>query len=129
MPELCGYRRRCRWHQHTTPTCIVSAASFNGKSIRTIEGHAKDGVLTPLQKAFVEHFAFQCGYCTAGFLNEGQVLLERLARQPVARSELEATIAEALHGHICRCTGYIKYHEAVRDVILADAPRYLAANK
>lgn len=114
---------------HTSPTCVVSAASFNGKSIRTIEGHARDGVLTPLQKAFVEHFAFQCGYCTAGFLNEGQVLLERLARQPVARSELEATIAEALDGHICRCTGYIKYHEAVRDVILADAPRYLAANK
>ena len=114
---------------YTTPTCIVSAASFNGKSIRTVEGHERDGVLTPLQKAFVEHFAFQCGYCTAGFLNEGQVLLERLARQPVARNELEATIAEALDGHICRCTGYIKYHEAVRDVILADAPRYLAASK
>jgi aerobic-type carbon monoxide dehydrogenase small subunit (CoxS/CutS family) len=114
---------------HTSPTCVVSAASFNGKSIRTIEGHARNGELSPLQKAFIEHFAFQCGYCTAGFLNEGQVLLERLARQPVARAELEATIAEALDGHICRCTGYIKYHEAVRDVILADAPRYLAANK
>jgi len=114
---------------HTTPTCVVSAASFNGKSIRTVEGHARNGELSPLQKAFVEHFSFQCGYCTAGFLNEGQVLLERLARQPVSRGELETTIAEALDGHICRCTGYIKYHEAVRDVILADAPRYLAANK
>jgi aerobic-type carbon monoxide dehydrogenase small subunit (CoxS/CutS family) len=113
----------------TSPTCVVSAASFNGKSIRTVEGHARNGELSPLQKAFIEHFAFQCGYCTAGFLNEGQVLLERLARQPVARAELEATIAEALDGHICRCTGYIKYHEAVRDVILADAPRYLAANR
>ena len=112
---------------HTRPTCVVSAASFNGKSIRTVEGHASNGELSPLQKAFIEHFAFQCGYCTAGFLNEGQVLLERLARQPVARGELEATIAEALDGHICRCTGYIKYHEAVRAVILADAPRYLAA--
>ncbi len=114
---------------HTSPTCVVSAASFNGKSIRTVEGHAKNGELSPLQKAFIEHFAFQCGYCTAGFLNEGQVLLERLARTPVARAELEATIAEALDGHICRCTGYIKYHEAVRAVILADAPRYLAASK
>lgn len=114
---------------HTSPTCVVSAASFDGKSIRTIEGHAKNGELTPLQKAFVEHFAFQCGYCTSGFLNEGQVLLERLAKQPVARAELETTIAEALDGHICRCTGYIKYHEAVRDVILADAARYLVANK
>jgi aerobic-type carbon monoxide dehydrogenase small subunit (CoxS/CutS family) len=114
---------------HTSPTCVVSAASFNGKSIRTVEGHARNGELSALQKAFIEHFAFQCGYCTAGFLNEGQVLLERLARTPVVRAELEATIAEALDGHICRCTGYIKYHEAVRAVILADAPRYLAAKE
>src|SRR5271166_1350117 len=81
--------------------------------------------LTPLQKAFIEHFAFQCGYCTAGFLNEGQVLLERLGRAPIARADLEKTIAEALDGHLCRCTGYVKYHEAVRAVILADPGRYL----
>lgn len=111
---------------YTRPTCIASAASFNGKAIRTIEGHAKNGELTALQKAFIEHFAFQCGYCTAGFLNEGQVLLERLAKERVARAELDKTIAEALDGHLCRCTGYIKYHEAVRDVILADPGRYLA---
>ena len=114
---------------YTTPTCVVPAASFNGKTIRTVEGHAKDGKLSPLQKAFIEHFAFQCGYCTAGFLNESQVLLERLAKTPVAREELEETIAAALDGHLCRCTGYIKYHEAVRDVILADANRYLLASK
>ena len=109
----------------TSPTCVVSAASFNGKSIRTVEAHAKDGELSALQKAFIEHFAFQCGYCTAGFLNEGQVLLERLAAKPVARGDLENIIAEALDGHLCRCTGYIKYHEAVRAVILADPKRYL----
>ena len=63
---------------YTSPTCIVPAASFNGKSIRTVEGHAKDGELTPLQKAFIAHFAFQCGYCTAGFLNESP----GLARAP-----------------------------------------------
>src|SRR5882757_2350653 len=114
---------------HTSPTCVVAAASFNGKAIRTVEGHAQNGALSALQKAFIEHFAFQCGYCTAGFLNEGQVLLERLAKTPVARMELENTIAEALDGHLCRCTGYIKYHEAVRDVILADPKRYLVANK
>ncbi len=78
-----------------------------------------------LQKAFIDHFAFQCGYCTAGFLNESQVLLERLTRNRVPRAELEKTIAEALDGHLCRCTGYIKYHDAVRDVILADQQRYL----
>ena len=100
--------------------------SFNGQKVRTVEGHAKNGELSALQKAFVDHFAFQCGYCTAGFLNEAQVLLERLAKTPVARTDLEKAVAEALDGHLCRCTGYIKYHEAVRDVILADAPRYLA---
>ena len=111
---------------YTQPTCVVPAISFNGKAIRTVEGHAKDGELTPLQKSFIEHFAFQCGYCTPGFLNEAQVLLERLAKQPVARPDLEKTIAQALDGHLCRCTGYIKYHEAVRAVILADPNRYLA---
>ena len=109
----------------TNPTCIVAATSFNGKAIRTIEGHAKNGQLSDLQKAFIEHFAFQCGYCTAGFLNEGQVLIERLSRQRIARAELEKTIAEALDGHLCRCTGYVKYHQAVRDVILANPERYL----
>jgi aerobic-type carbon monoxide dehydrogenase small subunit (CoxS/CutS family) len=110
---------------YTSPTCIVPAARFDGKSIRTVEGHAKDGELTALQKAFITQFAFQCGYCTAGFLNEGQVLLERLAKAPIARSDLEKTIAEVLDGHLCRCTGYIKYHEAVRDAIIADPARYL----
>ena len=113
----------------TSPTCVVPAANFNGKKIRTVEGHAKDGELSALQKAFIAHFAFQCGYCTAGFLNEGQVLLERLAKTPVGRDELETTITEALDGHLCRCTGYIKYHEAVRDVILANPRRYLVAGK
>jgi aerobic-type carbon monoxide dehydrogenase small subunit (CoxS/CutS family) len=114
---------------YTSPTCVASAAGFDGKTIRTVEGLARDGELSVLQKAFIRHFAFQCGYCTAGFLNEGQVLLERLAKAPVKRADLENTIAEALDGHICRCTGYIKYHEAVRDVILADSKRYLAANQ
>jgi aerobic-type carbon monoxide dehydrogenase small subunit (CoxS/CutS family) len=110
----------------TRPTCIAAALDFNGTKIRTVEGHAAGGVLTPLQVAFIEHFAFQCGYCTPGFLNEAQVLLERLAKAPVARDQVDATVAEALDGHICRCSGYVKYHEAVRAVILADPSRYLA---
>jgi aerobic-type carbon monoxide dehydrogenase small subunit (CoxS/CutS family) len=110
---------------HTSPTCMIPAARFDGKAIRTVEGHTKNGVLSALQKAFIDHFAFQCGYCTPGFLNEGQVLLERLARNPVARRDLDKIIAESLDGHLCRCTGYIKYHEAVRAAILGDPERYL----
>ncbi|GAB4069872.1 2Fe-2S iron-sulfur cluster binding domain-containing protein [Ancylobacter sonchi] len=109
----------------TRPTCIAPAVDFDGLSIRTVEGHATGGGLTPLQVSFIEHFAFQCGYCTPGFLNEGQVLLERLARDPIPRADLERTITEALDGHLCRCSGYVKYHEAVRAVVLADAGRYL----
>ncbi len=109
----------------TSPTCVVPAAAFAGKSIRTIESHARNGQLSELQKAFVEHFSFQCGYCTPGFVNEGQVLLERLERAPIARADLDKTIVEALDGHLCRCTGYVKYHEAVRAVILANPQTYL----
>ena len=108
-----------------SPTCVVPASAFNGKSVRTVEGHARNGDLSTLQKAFITHFSFQCGYCTAGFLNEGQVLLERLSKAPVARADLDKTILDALDGHLCRCTGYVKYHEAVRDVVLADPKRYL----
>jgi aerobic-type carbon monoxide dehydrogenase small subunit (CoxS/CutS family) len=110
---------------HTNVTCVVPAIDFDGKTIRTVEGHARNGHLTVLQKAFIEHFSFQCGYCTAGFLNEGQVLLERLQSAPIPRERLEETLLAALDGHLCRCTGYVKYHEAVRDVILSDADRYL----
>jgi aerobic-type carbon monoxide dehydrogenase small subunit (CoxS/CutS family) len=110
----------------TRPTCIAPALDFNGTKIRTVESHAVGGVLSKLQTAFIEHFAFQCGYCTPGFLNEAQVLLERLARTPIPRAAVETTIAEALDGHLCRCSGYVKYHEAVRAVILAEPSRYLA---
>lgn len=109
----------------TQPTCVSPAVSFNGSHIRTVEGHAKAGQLTALQKAFVAHYAFQCGYCTAGFLNEAQVLLERLEAAPIPRAGLEQAILDALDGHLCRCSGYVRYHEAVRDVVLAEPARYL----
>jgi xanthine dehydrogenase YagT iron-sulfur-binding subunit len=105
-------------------TCITGANFFDGKSIRTIEGHAQRNeqgevaALSPIQQKFLEHFSFQCGYCTPGFVNAATVLIERLKRQPVARDKVEETITEALNDHICRCTGYVRYYEAVKDVVM-----------
>ncbi|WP_449412371.1 (2Fe-2S)-binding protein [Pandoraea soli] len=107
----------------TVRTCITGANYFDGKTVRTVEGHAvrdADGKLTlaPIQQAFLDHFSFQCGYCTPGFVNAATVLIERLKRHPVARADLEAAITEGLNDHICRCTGYVRYYAAVRDVVL-----------
>ena len=105
-------------------TCITGAHWFAGKKVRTVEGHAtRDAsgtitALSPVQQAFIEHFSFQCGYCTPGFVTGATVLMDELKRKPVRRADLEQTISEALDKHICRCTGYVRYFEAVRDVIL-----------
>ena len=105
-------------------TCITGAHFFDGKTVRTIEGHGKRNEkgevveLTLVQQKFLEHFSFQCGYCTPGFVNAATVLIERLERQPIAKHEIEQTITAALDDHICRCTGYVRYYEAVKDVIM-----------
>ena len=104
----------------TIHTCITPADVFANKSVRTIEGIAKRGELTAVQTAFLDHFAFQCGYCTPGFVNQAQVLVESLARAPVPKAEVETHILAAMDGHICRCTGYVRYYAALREVILAD---------
>lgn len=101
-------------------TCISGAANFADKQVRTVEGHAKEGQLSDVQQAFVDHFAFQCGYCTSGFINQATCLLEDLARNPVPKVQLEHRIETSLGEHICRCTGYVRYYEAVRDLILAN---------
>jgi xanthine dehydrogenase YagT iron-sulfur-binding subunit len=104
----------------TIHTCITGVDVFAGKSVRTIEGIAGQNELTAVQVAFLDHFAFQCGYCTPGFVNQAQVLVESLARTPVPKAELEARLLEAMDGHICRCTGYVRYYAALRELILAD---------
>jgi xanthine dehydrogenase YagT iron-sulfur-binding subunit len=71
-----------------------------------------------VQQAFLDYYSFQCGYCTPGFVNAATVLIERLRGAPVARGDVEATVSAALESHICRCTGYVRYYEAVRDLIL-----------
>ena len=105
-------------------SCITGAHACQGKRVRTIEGIAQPGAdgrprLTPLQQAYLDHFSFQCGYCTPGFVIGATVLLERLARQPIARDRIEAVVSAAMAPHVCRCTGYVRYYQAVKSVILA----------
>lgn len=88
-------------------SCLVLAVSANGKHITTVEGIAKDGKLHPIQRAFVEHGAVQCGFCTPGFIVNAYALLEE-NRNP----DLE-TIRNWLAGNLCRCTGYQKIIKAV----------------
>ncbi|AZL68587.1 MULTISPECIES: (2Fe-2S)-binding protein [Pseudomonas] len=104
-------------------TCITGAHYFEGKKVRTIEGHAKRdeaGNLTelnPIQQKFVDRFAFQCSYCAPGFVNAATVLVEKAQRKPLKKSELEDAIEASLGHHVCRCTGYVRYYEATRDVL------------
>lgn len=106
-------------------TCITGAGFFDGKRIRTIECIAERNdageilTLSSVQQAFLDRFSFQCGYCTPGFVIAATVLIERLTQVPVPRDQVEVTVAEALESHICRCTGYVRYFGAVRDLILA----------
>ena len=124
MPRLRGDRRSPERHQRRVRTCITGAHFFNGKKVRTVEGHAKVDEqgevveLSPIQQAFLEHYSFQCGYCTPGFVNAATIFVEKLKREPIAREQLESAIEQALDSHICRCTGYVRYYEAVRDVVL-----------
>ncbi|WP_249675870.1 (2Fe-2S)-binding protein [Pseudomonas abieticivorans] len=104
-------------------TCITGVHYFEGKTVRTIEGHASrdaDGkviALSPIQQRFVDEFAFQCSYCAPGFVNAATVLVEKLQRQPVVKSQLEQVIEDSLGQHVCRCTGYVRYYNATRNVL------------
>jgi aerobic-type carbon monoxide dehydrogenase small subunit (CoxS/CutS family) len=98
--------------------CITPAAAMDGKHILTVEGLAQEGVLAPLQQAFLEHFSFQCGYSTPGFLMAGTVLLDELKRAPVSKDLVDQRIQEATGENICRCTGYVRYHRAIKEVVL-----------
>jgi len=106
-------------------TCVFTAHYFNNKSIITVEGQAnydeqgKPESLSPIQQAFIDSFAFQCGYCAPGFVTGATVFIDGLKRQTVRREHLESAIADALNEHICRCTGYVRYYKAVKEVALA----------
>lgn len=92
-------------------SCLTLAMDMEGYKISTIEGVAKSGVPHPLQIAFDELGAAQCGYCTPGFIMSGIALLDKKLEEKKAPSRQE--IETALSGNICRCTGYVKIIEAV----------------
>jgi carbon-monoxide dehydrogenase small subunit len=91
-------------------SCLTLAVSVRGRKITTIEGLAKGIELHPLQQAFVDHGALQCGYCTPGMILSAKGLLDE---NP---NPTETEVKKALAGNLCRCTGYKKIIEAVMSV-------------
>ncbi|NIN66735.1 MAG: 2Fe-2S iron-sulfur cluster binding domain-containing protein [Anaerolineae bacterium] len=91
-------------------SCIVPAGKAQGREVLTVEGLASGGELHPLQKAFIEYGAVQCGYCTPGMLMSAKALLDRNPHPS------EEEIKEAISGNLCRCTGYVKIVEAIKAV-------------
>lgn len=91
-------------------SCLVLALQANGREVLTIEGVADGGRLHPLQQAFVDHGAIQCGFCTPGMILSSKWLTER---NP---NPTDAEIRTAISGNLCRCTGYQKIVEAIKNV-------------
>ncbi len=91
-------------------SCSTPAIEWDGKSITTIEGLESNGVLDPIQIAFIEYGAVQCGYCTPGVIMSAKAVLN------ANPNPSEEEINEGLAGVLCRCTGHIKVKEAIRKV-------------
>ncbi len=91
-----------------TNSCMMLAVEVNGREVTTVEGLARDGQLSPLQQAFVDLNAVQCGFCTPGMLISAHALLQRNPHPT------EREIKEAILGNLCRCTGYVRIVQAVQ---------------
>ncbi|NMB41616.1 MAG: (2Fe-2S)-binding protein [Firmicutes bacterium] len=100
-------------------SCLVLAVDANGKDILTIEGVAEGEKLHPLQKAFVDHGAIQCGFCTPGMILAAKSFLEKNPKP--TRMETK----EAMEGVLCRCTGYVR----ILDAVLAASQEMMQENK
>lgn len=95
-------------NQRAARSCQISVKEIKGKEVLTIEGLARDGQLHPIQKAFIEHNAFQCGFCTPGMImNAYGLLLEK----PAAT---EAEIIQAMNDNLCRCGAHLRIVQAVQ---------------
>lgn len=89
-------------------SCLILAVDVRGREIVTIEGVAENRTPHKIQKAFVDHGAIQCGFCTPGMILVGKALLEKHPEPD------ESQIREAISGNLCRCTGYAKIVEAIK---------------
>ncbi|MFH1313937.1 MAG: (2Fe-2S)-binding protein [Candidatus Eisenbacteria bacterium] len=98
-------------------SCLVLAREIDGRQVRTIEGEAPGGELSPLQQAFLDNGAIQCGFCTAGMLMSARALL---MRNP---DPTEEDVTEAICGNLCRCTGYKPIVAAVLDAASREKQR------
>jgi carbon-monoxide dehydrogenase small subunit len=96
-------------------SCMMLAVEADGHKVTTIEGLAQEGQLTPLQEAFVDQNAVQCGFCTPGVLISAHALLERCP------DPTEEEIRKALVGNLCRCTGYVRIVQAVQTAAVQTA--------
>jgi xanthine dehydrogenase YagT iron-sulfur-binding subunit len=90
--------------------CLTLAMACEGHEVTTIEGLATDGQLHPMQRAFIKHDAFQCGYCTPG------QLMSAVALMGEGHANSDAEIAEWMSGNICRCSAYPNIRAAIREV-------------
>ncbi|MEM4467240.1 MAG: (2Fe-2S)-binding protein [Nitrososphaerota archaeon] len=100
----------CTVHVNGEPvlSCLTLAVEVDGKEITTIEGLGKDGELDPIQEAFIEEGAVQCGYCTPGFIMTAKALLNEKINP--TREE----IIDYIKGNLCRCTGYVNIVKAIQ---------------
>lgn len=100
----------CTVHLDGEParSCLLPVTAAEGKRVTTIEGVARGEVLHPVQDAFIEENALQCGYCTSGMILAALALLEK------KKDPTEEEIVAGMNGHLCRCNGYVKIVSAVR---------------
>ncbi len=91
-------------------SCSVLATQADGAEVATVEGLAEGGRLAPIQRSFLDHGAFQCGFCTPGMLMSATALLKEI------KKPTKDQIKEAIHGNLCRCTGYNSIIRAVKAV-------------
>jgi len=96
--------------EKTVNSCLVLAVQANGREITTIEGLENEQGLHPIQESFVQHGAIQCGFCTSGMILSAKSLLDNNPNPE------ETEIRTAISGNLCRCTGYQKIVEAIKDV-------------